>query len=138
MSHVLLSPELMSKPLDNPELVGPAIRAFAAVASAWCLTDSERTSILEQPMHVLLTVLPKEDQGDLRAQTMERVSYVLGIYRALHTIFPDQEQADGWLRRPNASALIKGRPALVLMCSGRLEDLASVRAHLDALGLDES
>ena len=89
-------------------------------------------------MQVLLTVLPKEDQGDLRAQTMERVSYVLGIYRALHTIFPDQEQADGWLRRPNASALFKGRPALVLMCSGRLEDLASVRAHLDALGLGES
>ncbi len=68
-------------------------------------------------------------------ETLKRISFVLGIYAALHTLFPDQQQADGWIRRPNAGAPFKGEPALALMCTGRLGDLEIVREYLEGQGL---
>ncbi|WP_429000009.1 MbcA/ParS/Xre antitoxin family protein [Stenotrophomonas rhizophila] len=73
--------------------------------------------------------------ADLVPGALKRVSYILRIYRAAHIIFPEPKQADGWVRRPNSASLFQGSTALALMCSGRIEDLAAVRNHLDAGGL---
>lgn len=67
-------------------------------------------------------------------ETLQRISFVLGIYAALHTLFPDQQQADGWIRRPNAGAPFKGAPALALMCPGQLGDLEIARGYLEGQG----
>ena len=75
---------------------------------------------------------------DVTREALERISYLLGIYRAVHTIFPNQQQADGWVRQPNSAPLFQGASALALMCSGRLDDLAAVRQHLEAGGLLDS
>ncbi|WP_425602696.1 antitoxin Xre/MbcA/ParS toxin-binding domain-containing protein [Stenotrophomonas indicatrix] len=72
---------------------------------------------------------------ELWPETLERVSYAIGIYRTLHSIFPDRQQADTWIRRPNSAELFNGAPALVLMCSGRIGDLASVRKYLETAAL---
>ncbi|WP_329752819.1 MbcA/ParS/Xre antitoxin family protein [Stenotrophomonas maltophilia] len=119
----------------DPRLVGPAVRAFTQIAKAWSLTDSEQTLILGQSVHDFTALLQGDVQVEVSFQTLQRVSYVLGIYHALHAIFPNQQQADSWLRRPNTSRLFEGRPAMALMCSGRLEDLAAVRRYLDAQAL---
>lgn len=57
-------------------------------------------------------------------ETLERISYVLGIYRALHILLLRQQQANSWVRRPDTGAPFKGDTAMRLMCSGRLDDLA--------------
>ncbi|WP_425602086.1 antitoxin Xre/MbcA/ParS toxin-binding domain-containing protein [Stenotrophomonas chelatiphaga] len=79
-----------------------------------------------------------ETGGDkaLESELLERISLLLGIYRALHTLFPRGQQADSWLRRPNAGIPFQGRSALELMCSGCLRDIAAVREYLDGLGVD--
>ncbi|MBH1838239.1 DUF2384 domain-containing protein [Stenotrophomonas maltophilia] len=46
---------------------------------------------------------------------------MIGIYAALHSVFCDQQRANGWIRRPNQAALFGGEAALALMCSGRVE-----------------
>lgn len=137
MSHVLLSPELMSMPLDNPELVEPAIRAFAQIAKAWSLTDVQQSEILGRPVDTALAVLSTDADGDSLSETMTRIGCVLGIYRALHTIFPSRQQADRWVHSPNSGVLFNGAPAVTLMCSGRLEDLVRLREYLNEQGLDE-
>ena len=38
------------------------------------------------------TVLPKD--------TLERISYILGIYKALQLLLPDEKAADEWVKRP--------------------------------------
>ena len=43
---------------------------------------------------------------------IERISYILGIYKALHILFPDDAQADEWVKRPNGGSLFGGRSAL--------------------------
>ncbi|MXY66226.1 MAG: DUF2384 domain-containing protein [Gammaproteobacteria bacterium] len=70
------------------------------------------------------TILPKD--------TLERISYILGIYRALQLLLPDQQAADGWVRRPNTVPLFGGRSALDRMLSGQVADLYVVRQYMDA------
>nr|WP_290590611.1 MbcA/ParS/Xre antitoxin family protein [Arenimonas sp. SCN 70-307] len=62
---------------------------------------------------------------------MERISCVIGIYGALHTIFQDGKQADSWIKRPNAAALFSGQTALHLMMGGQVTGLRAVRLYLD-------
>ena len=68
---------------------------------------------------------------DLSADTLERVSYLLGIYKALQLLFTQPSQADAWVRKPNAA--FGGRSALDHALGGKVVDLASVRSYLDAV-----
>ena len=69
-------------------------------------------------------VLPKD--------TLERISYILGVYKALQLLLPDEQAADEWVKRPNAAPLFAGRSALDRMLSGQVADLFVVRQYLDA------
>ena len=121
--------------IDERSLARPALLTFRNISRAWSLTETEQSAILGHPLSAASAVLDSDEGHELLSDTLERLSYVLGIYRALHIIFPDQQQADSWVRRPNHAALFNGTPALGLMCSGRLADLAAVRQYLDAQGL---
>lgn len=126
----------MSRPVATPDgtLAGPALRAFTQIAEAWSLTEQEQWAILGQPVDAAFAVIGAGDVDDLWPDTLKRVSYVLGIYRALHTIFSDPEQANSWVRRPNAAPTLNGSTALALISSGMFSDLESVRQHLEAGG----
>jgi hypothetical protein len=66
----------------------------------------------------------------LNRDNLERLSLVIGIYRALHTLFQDDEQADTWIDRPSTD--FGGEPARVRMTNGLLPDLVYVRQYLHA------
>jgi hypothetical protein len=63
---------------------------------------------------------------------LERLSYILGIYKALQILLPDEAAADAWIRQPNDAAPFGGRTALERMLSGHVADLYEVRRYLDA------
>ena len=63
---------------------------------------------------------------------IERISYLLGIFKALELLFPDPTRADAWIRRANDAAPFGGRSALDRMLSGNVSDLFVVRSYLDA------
>ena len=71
-------------------------------------------------------------QVRLPRDTLERISYILGIYKALQLLLPDTRAADEWIRRPNEAAVFGGRSALDRMLSGNVSDLYDVRQYLDA------
>ena len=70
--------------------------------------------------------------GTLSRDVLERISYVLGIYKALQILFPDPARADAWVKRPNAAPLFAGQRALDRLLSGNVSDLFVVRQYLDA------
>lgn len=121
----------------DASLAGPGLRAFARIADAWGLDDHQQLAILGRPLGEAFAQLEEGTSDDLFPETLERISCVLGIYRALHILFPQQQQADSWIRRPNTGGPFRGSTALSLMCSGRLVDLAVVREYLEAQGLAE-
>lgn len=129
----------MIKPIGGSAtaLEGPGLRAFSLIAELWNLTDQEQSAILGRPINLAGAQLEATAADEISPETLERISYALGIYRALHILFPDQQQADSWIRRPNEATPFKGGTAVALMCTGRLSDLASVREYLDAQGIED-
>jgi hypothetical protein len=74
----------------------------------------------------------KDQDVALPKDALERISYILGIYKALQILLPDPRAADAWIRKPNAAAPFGGRSALDRMLSGNVADLYVVRRYLDA------
>ena len=116
---------------DSGRASGPAIRTFNNIADKWVLKSRERYTILGLPKSTYHTYLKDPDNAHLSKDTLERISYVFGIYKALQILLPRKEAADGWIRRPNKALAFKGRPPLDLMLGGKVADLYNVRRYLD-------
>ncbi|MNF16045.1 hypothetical protein D3C80_2189060 [compost metagenome] len=69
----------------------------------------------------------------LPRDTLERISYLMGIHKALRILFSSHvERVYEWVRKPNTSAPFNGTSALDYMLVGRVVDIADVRRYLDA------
>lgn len=108
-----------------------AIRAFEQIAERWKLSSGERQTILGLPRSTYFKVRSGKN-ARLSRDTLERVSYVLGIYGALQVLLPRKEAADHWVRVGNDNALFKGHAPLETMLRGKVSDLYVVRHYLDA------
>ena len=106
--------------------------AFARIAELWHLSIAEQLTLLGLSSRSTFFKWRKEPQVRLPRDTLERISYILGIYKALQLLLPDTRAADEWVRRPNEAALFGGRSALDRMLSGNVADLYIVRQYLDA------
>jgi hypothetical protein len=119
-------------PRDLSHLAGPGLRAFFRIAEAWGLSVPEQMTLLGLQSRSTYFRWKREQGGRLDRDHLERISHVLGIYKALHILLPDREAADQWIRRPNDAPLFEGAPALQRMLAGGMLDLYVVRAYLDA------
>jgi len=108
------------------------LKAFARIAELWHLSIAEQLTLLGLSSRSTYFKWRKEPQVRLPRDTFERISYVLGIYKALQVLLPDTRAADEWIRRPNEAPLFGGRSALQRMLSGNVADLYLVRQYLDA------
>ena len=113
-------------------LGGAGLRAFFELAERWDLRIVEQRKLLGDPPESTFYKWKRAQDGTLSRDTLERVSYLLGIFKALNILFPDPTRADAWLRKPNAAATFGGRSALERMLSGNVSDLFVVRQYLDA------
>jgi hypothetical protein len=111
---------------------GVGLRAFARIAELWHLSIAEQLTLLGLSSRSTFFKWRKETQVRLPRDTLERISYILGIYKALQLLLPDTRAADEWIRRPNEAAVFGGRSALDRMLSGNVADLYIVRQYLDA------
>lgn len=114
------------------DLAAPALRAFFRVAERWNLNTAQQRTLLGSPPSSTFFKWKKEQGGTLSRDVLERISYVLGIYKALQILLPEPERADRWIHAPNAAPLFGGKPALERMLAGNVGDLYAVRAYLDA------
>lgn len=119
-------------PEKTPDEGGAAFRTFFRIAELWKLSVEEQMTLLgvaaRSTYYKWRTDPPRKLQPDL----LERFSYILGIYKALQLLLPDEEAADAWIRRPNSAPLFGGRSALDRLLSGHVADLYEVRRYLDA------
>ena len=117
---------------DRKGLSGPALRTFLRIADLWELTVDEQMTLLGVTARSTFFKWKKDPNTTLPKDTLERISYILGIYKALQILLPDEKAADEWVRRPNTAALFGGQSALDRMLSGQVADLFVVRQYLDA------
>ena len=108
------------------------LRTFFNIAEAWRLSAREAMTLLGLRSRSTYHVWKDGKSGPLPRDTLERISYVLGIFKALQMLLPSGEAADAWIRKPNAAPLFGGGSALERLLSGNVADLYEVRRYLDA------
>ncbi len=127
---------MLAQPLPETapagELGAPALRAFFRLAEHWKLRIVDQRRLLGDPPESTFYKWKRQQDGALGRDTIERISYLLGIWKSLQILFPDSVQADAWLHKPNVAALFGGHSALERMLSGNVADLYVVRQYLDA------
>jgi hypothetical protein len=124
-------------PKLKPELLSAtALTAFFNIAAAWDLSADDERILLGSPPRSTFFKWKSERAAKappkLPQDTLERISYVMGIYKALHILLPTPDAADAWLKKPNTAAITNGKTALERMRGGRVVDLADIRRYLDA------
>lgn len=122
---------LRPDPEVRKRLSGPALRTFFNIAGAWGLSVAEQRALLGWPAASTYHKYKAREHGALSFDTLTRLSLVLGIYKSLQVLYPEQGFADAWIKLPNSNPLFGGAPPLALMMDAGIDGLFKVRRLLD-------
>ena len=118
---------------SSRDLSAAGLRAFFNIARDWDLSADEQMVLLGAPgRSTFFKWKSAPEVADLKRDTLERLSYLLGIYKALQVLLPATSAADAWIKKPNDVPLFAGKSALARMLGGNVADLVAVRQYLDA------
>jgi len=112
--------------------VSSVLRTFFSIMDRWKLKTEEARILLGSPSRSHFYNMKGLKVNSLSRDTVERISYIFGIQKALRILFPDRANADQWIHLPNSHPLFGGAPAVDKMLAGNVGDLADVRRYLDA------
>jgi len=108
-----------------------AAAGVSKVLCKWQCSEQVKSVLLGFESEALFQVMDSNPSDyTFTAEQVERIGYILNIYRSLHTLFSEADQADAWLNKPNSNELFGGQPAIELMRKGKASDLASVAEYL--------
>ena len=107
-----------------------AVDGFFAILEKWEVSIEKGGELLggrpRSSMYKLKTAA-----GTLTQDELTRISYLVGIYKALHILLPE-ELADLWVTQPNDDVLFAGRTPLDFMVREGIPGMQQVRCLLDA------
>ena len=115
---------------DPADVDTVALKAFFRLASEWELRREEQVTLLGGPSERTFYRWRGGKVSGLPKDTLERISVLLGIYKAINILLPVRERAAGWVKRPNKA--FGGESALDVMLKGQVDNLYQVRRYLDA------
>jgi len=121
-----------SDPGVRKQMSGAAIRSFFNIADRWSLSVNERRALLGWPATSTYHKYKSGNTGTLSYDTLCRISLVLGVFKALHILYPDPGLADRWIKLPNANPMFGGKPPIDFVTGGDMDALYRVRRLLDA------
>ncbi len=115
---------------DVPADISGAVSAALNILDQWQLDRARQCAMLgisERSWYDWKRRAPARISGD----SLERVSYILGIWKALRLLLPDRDGYKRWPQLPNQAPLFAGRPPIERMSAGQVGDLYAVRDWLD-------
>ncbi len=119
--------------VSEREMSRVAVKLFFGIAEEWGLTDKQRCTLAGLGTRTTLYNWQRKlEAGEpikLSKDTLERLSYLAGIYKGVQLLFADPNQWKSWVRKPNRD--FGGQSALDRMLAGRVVDLVDVRRYLD-------
>lgn len=118
--------------VDPRTASGPALRTFFKIAERWNLNVEEQMKLLGITARSTFFKWKQDQEGRLSLDTLERISYILGIFKSINILLPEEVAADAWIKKANDAPIFSGKSALDRMLSGHVSDLFVVRQYLDA------
>lgn len=116
---------------DKNEVAEVALRAFFNIVEKWQLRDQDSIALLGSPSRSTFYSWKRGNASALSPDTTERISLVLGVYKALRILFPTAEQAHQWINKPNT--FFGGKPARESFCKGSIINMLDMRRYLDGM-----
>lgn len=101
------------------ELSPAAATAVDRIATAWGLTGGQ-----------VFCLVGDVDKRPLNPEQLRRISYLIGIYAALQTLFSGELQ-DKWMTIANTNELFSGSTPLDFALTHGTEGLARIRSLLE-------
>lgn len=130
------------QPSIQPPPSGPRAASYSAheiaamqrtvinVFARWGVTDAEAAVILGGIAPKTFKRWKVGEYGRVNRDLADRMSYLLGIHKALRIIFGDPQRGYAWIRRPNTT--FGGMTPLDLLLRGGMADLEQLRRYLDS------
>lgn len=122
----------LDREADRQRLSGPGLRTFFRIADGWDLNSDEQRTLLGGISRSSLNNWKNGLGGTLSRDQLERVSLVLGIYKASRVLFADGDGARRWFKAANGDYAFAGLSPLQRMLRGGISDLYAVRRYLDS------
>ncbi|MDC8756576.1 antitoxin Xre/MbcA/ParS toxin-binding domain-containing protein [Janthinobacterium fluminis] len=116
---------------ERERLSKSALMGFFKLTATWKLRDDDARELLGGLSSSAYYEWKKNPDRVLEVDRITRISYLLGIYKALHILYGDK-LADEWVALPNTNAVFAGRTPLAHMLGGGLLAMQTVRKLLDA------
>ena len=123
-------PDLASREVRD-RLSAPGLKAFFAIMDKWKVRDEDARALLGGVTHGPFYEWKKDPNRTLDTDRLTRVSYLIGIFKALH-ILHGKTLADEWVQLPNTNPIFAGQTPLHYMIRGGLPAIQTVRRLLDA------
>jgi hypothetical protein len=114
----------------STERQSAALRGFFQIMARWGVDNATARRILGAPAERTFFAWKKGAGVRLPEDTLRRIGYVAGIWKALQIVYSDPKLADRWVSAPNT--FFNGQTPLDRMAAGDVTDLAAVRAYIDA------
>jgi uncharacterized protein (DUF2384 family) len=124
-------PDTLADPDTRRRLSAPGLRTFFQVADRWQLSPQQQQTLLGGVPRSTLYDWKKRKTLELSHDQLERISLVLGIWKALRVLFTDDGAAKRWLTARNTDQPFTGESPLDAMLRGSIDDLFAVRRYID-------
>ncbi len=119
------------KNMDPQRVATAALQGFFSISESWGLTAKQQQIMLGEPAEsTFFKWKSTKSAKQLDENTLLRISYILGIFKALRIMHVEENQRH-FLTNVALTVPFNGRSPLDFMLSGDLADLARVRRYLD-------
>ena len=116
---------------ERARLSAPALRTFFAIMNRWKMRDEDARALLGGVSNGPFYEMKRNPDRVLDADRLTRVSYLIGIFKALRILHSDR-LADEWVQLPNQNPIFGGASPLSYMIRGGQPAMQTVRRLLDA------
>ena len=106
------------------------LRAVFNLFKRWGVSDAQARHLLGEPSQSTFYRWKRGEIGTVPRDTVWRLGDLMGIHKALRTMFTEPERGYAWVSKANEA--FGGGSALDRMLGGAPSDITSVRSYLDA------
>lgn len=121
----------LSDRAERDRLSPGAVRAFLNIMEHWHVRDKNARLLLGGMSNGSFYDMKKYPDRQLDEDKLRRVSYLVGIFKALNIIY-SEALADRWMQIANKNRIFGGQTPLVYLIKGGLPAFETVRRLLDA------
>jgi hypothetical protein len=121
----------LSSKAERERLSRSALRAFFNIMEKWQVRDEDARALLGGISNGPFYEMKKDPDKVLDADKLARVSYLVGIFKALNILY-SEKLADAWVQLPNSNRIFGGQTPLAFMTRGGISAMEIVRRLLDA------